>query len=133
MGICRSVRTFLFYRQRSLAYRFNRHLKYTIPFGLVLFAVYRPLLSKLDIFKLAFMITVRTIPPRLKVLKTNSFLDSCCVYNVCALRASPLLYADIRKAHGTLISSEIGYGLIHLVLFADSPRGIFQLKSSSFL
>nr|AMD39172.1 phytoene synthase [Fusarium scirpi] len=33
------------------------HLKYTIPFGIVLFAVYRPLLSKLDIFKLAFMIT----------------------------------------------------------------------------
>ncbi|RBR25649.1 uncharacterized protein FIESC28_01612 [Fusarium coffeatum] len=41
------------------------HLKYTIPFGLVLFAVYRPLLSKLDVFKLVFMITtavVATIP-----------------------------------------------------------------------
>ncbi|KAG8672161.1 hypothetical protein FPOAC2_05528 [Fusarium poae] len=41
------------------------HLKYTIPFGVVLFAVYRPLMSRLDIFKLIFMITtavVSTIP-----------------------------------------------------------------------
>lgn len=104
---------------KSFAYHFDRHLKYTIPFGFVLFAVYRPLLSKLDIFKLVFMITVRTIPPQLKALKTNSYLDCCGGYNVCALRASPLLYADIRKAHGTLISSEIAYGLIRQALSAD--------------
>ncbi|KAF5670054.1 phytoene synthase [Fusarium heterosporum] len=41
------------------------HLKYTIPVGIVLAAVYRPLMSRLDVFKLVFMITtavVSTIP-----------------------------------------------------------------------
>ncbi|KAH7251170.1 Squalene/phytoene synthase-domain-containing protein [Fusarium tricinctum] len=41
------------------------HLKYTIPLGIILGAVYRPLLSRLDVFKLVFMITtavVSTIP-----------------------------------------------------------------------
>ncbi|KAJ4256172.1 hypothetical protein NW762_009249 [Fusarium torreyae] len=41
------------------------HLKYTIPLGVVLAAVYRPLLTRLDILKLVFLITtavVSTIP-----------------------------------------------------------------------
>ncbi|EWZ33630.1 Squalene/phytoene synthase-domain-containing protein [Fusarium oxysporum Fo47] len=37
------------------------HLKYTIPFGVVLAAVYRPLMSRLDVFKLVFLITVAVV------------------------------------------------------------------------
>ncbi|KAF4442343.1 phytoene synthase [Fusarium austroafricanum] len=37
------------------------HLKYTIPFGVVLAAIYRPLLSRLDTFKLSFLITIAVV------------------------------------------------------------------------
>jgi len=36
----------------------HRHVKYTIPPGIILSLIYRPLSTKLDIYKIAFLITV---------------------------------------------------------------------------
>jgi hypothetical protein len=64
VGICPSVRIPCSQSPRDERFTHQkssplfRHLKYTIPLGIILGAVYKPLLSRLDVFKLVFMITV---------------------------------------------------------------------------
>jgi len=47
-----------------------RHLKYTIPPAIVLSALYRPLATRLDVYKVAFLITVCLKPIRYYVKLT---------------------------------------------------------------
>ena len=45
----------------TILYALDSHLKYTIPPAIALTALYRPLLTSLDVYKLLFLITVSLV------------------------------------------------------------------------
>lgn len=74
---------------------YDRHIKYTIPPAILLTLLYRPLFTKLDAYKVCFLITVRT--PSNVVSMFLTLTDCCCFYNTVGLVLDPQSHLELSK------------------------------------
>ena len=72
------------------------HLYYTVPPAVILSVLYRPLLTRLDVYKIiALIIVSRSMAHFYRDLQTDMKLDCCAVYNTLGLLLNTESHLDI--------------------------------------